>query len=51
MPKKVKREVMVRVSEVVKNKVAKKVAGIKTTIGEFYDVAALEKLYPLKPKK
>lgn len=53
MAKTTKRETeMVRVSTPIKNKVAKKVAGTKVTIGEFYDAAAEKELkLPLTIKK
>lgn len=42
------RKPLVRVDPTIKKKVEKKVAGTKTTIGEFYDDAAKEKLKPTK---
>ena len=40
----IKKEAFVRVSEDIKNKVAKKVIGTRMSIGDFYDDAAKEKL-------
>lgn len=39
---------LVRVDLSIKNKVAKKVAGTKVKIGQFYDEAAIEKLKSAK---
>lgn len=51
MEKRVRDTEPVQVNKVIKSKVAKKVAGTKTTIGKFYDEAAVEKLKSLLPKK
>lgn len=48
MAKQVEKRVMVAVKESTRNKVAKKVAGTPTTIGEFFEEAAKEKLKPIK---
>ena len=47
----IKRESFVRVSEGIKNRVAKKVVGTGMSIGSFYDDAAKEKLERDKIKR
>lgn len=44
----ISKKVPVKIDPVIKNKVAKKVAGTNTTIGEFFEEAAKEKLKPIK---
>ena len=43
-----KAKTTISVDKSVKTKVEKKIAGTNTTIGQFYDEAAKEKLKPIK---
>lgn len=44
----VNKKALVKVDEILKRKVEKKVAGTPITIGQFYDEAVKEKLKPIK---